>query len=176
MLVDYFYHLKDAGLPVTIREFLDLLAALKAQVIFSSVDDFYHLSRTCLIKDERLFDRFDQAFGSYFKGIVAEGDNISAEIPEEWLRKQLEKHLSEEEKKKLDAMGWQKLMETLKQRLEEQKERHQGGSKWIGTGGTSPFGAYGYNPEGIRIGQDRSRNRKAVKVWDKREFRNLDDS
>ncbi len=176
MLVGFFYHLKEAGLPVTIREFLDLLAAMQAQVIFSSVEDFYYLSRTCLVKDERLFDQFDQAFGSYFKGIVQAGDDIKAEIPEAWLRKQLEKYLSEEEKKKLDAMGWDKLMETLKKRLEEQQERHQGGSKWIGTGGTSPFGAYGYNPEGIRIGQDRSRHRKAVKVWDKREFRNLDDS
>ncbi|MCW8904178.1 vWA domain-containing protein [Sedimenticola sp.] len=176
MLVEFFYHLKESGLPITIREFLDLLAAMQAQVIFSSVDDFYYLSRTCLIKDERLFDRFDQAFGSYFKGIVDAGGEITAEIPEDWLRKQLEKHLSDDEKKKLDAMGWQKLMETLKKRLEEQQERHQGGSKWIGTGGTSPFGAYGYNPEGIRIGQDRSRHRRAVKVWDKREFRNLDDS
>lgn len=176
MLVGFFYHLKESGLPVTIREFLDLLAAMQAQVIFSSVEDFYYLSRTCLVKDERLFDRFDQAFGSYFKGIVQAGDDIKTEIPEAWLRKQLEKYLSEEEKKKLDAMGWDKLMETLKKRLEEQQERHQGGNKWIGTGGTSPFGAYGYNPEGIRIGQDRSRHRKAVKVWDKREFRNLDDS
>jgi len=176
MLVGFFYHLKETGLPVTIREFLDLLAAMQAQVIFSSVEDFYYLSRTCLVKDERLFDQFDQAFGSYFKGIVQAGDDIKAEIPEAWLRKQLEKYLSEEEKKKLDAMGWDKLMETLKKRLEEQQERHQGGGKWIGTGGTSPFGAYGYNPEGIRIGQDRSRHRKAVKVWDKREFRNLDDS
>ncbi len=176
MLVGFFSHLKNSGLPVTIRELLDLLAAMQAQVIFFSVDDFYYLSRTCLIKDERLFDRFDQAFGGYFKGIADSDSNITAEIPEEWLRKQLEKHLSEAEKKKLDAMGWQKLMETLKKRLEEQQERHQGGSKWIGTGGTSPFGAYGYNPEGIRIGQDRSRHRRAVKVWDKREFRNLDDS
>jgi uncharacterized protein with von Willebrand factor type A (vWA) domain len=176
MLVEFFYHLKEAGLPVTIREFLDLLAAMQARVIFSSVDDFYYLSRTCLIKDERLFDRFDQAFGGYFKGITDSGEHITAAIPEEWLRKQLEKYLSEEEKQKLDAMGWQKLMETLRKRLEEQKERHQGGSKWIGTGGTSPFGAYGYNPEGVRIGQERSRHRKAVKVWDRREFRNLDDS
>ncbi len=176
MLIDFFYHLKEAKLPVSIREFLDLLEAMKQRVIFAQVDEFYYLARTCLVKDEKLFDQFDRAFSSYFKGVQwSEGDEPE-EIPEEWLRKQMERHLSEEDKAKLDAMGWDKLMDTLKERLEEQKERHQGGSKWIGTGGTSPFGAYGYNPEGIRIGQKESRHRRAVKVWDKREFRNLDDS
>ncbi len=176
MLIDFFYHLKEAKLPVTIREFLDLLEAMKQRVIFARVDDFYFLSRTCLVKDEKLFDQFDRAFSSYFKGVKWSDQDQTTEIPEEWLRKQMERYLSDEEKAKLDAMGWDKLMETLKERLEEQKERHQGGSKWIGTGGTSPFGAHGYNPEGIRIGQKESRHRRAVKVWDKREFKNLDDS
>jgi len=176
MLIDFFYHLKEAKLPVSIREFLDLLEAMKQRVIFAQVDEFYYLARTCLVKDEKLFDQFDRAFASYFKGVQWSQGDAPEEIPEEWLRKQMERYLSEEDKAKLDAMGWDKLMETLKERLEEQKERHQGGSKWIGTGGTSPFGAYGYNPEGIRIGQKESRHRRAVKVWDKREFRNLDDS
>src|SRR5215217_2392631 len=144
------------------------------QVAFGRVEDFYYLARTCLVKDEKYFDRFDRVFAAYFKGIV-EVDALTVEIPEEWLRKLAEKHLTEEEKKLIESLGgWDKLMETLKKRLEEQKGRHQGGSKWIGTGGTSPFGAHGYNPEGIRIGQEESRHRRAVKVWDKREFRNLD--
>jgi len=176
MLIEFFYHLKEAKLPVTIREFLDLLEAMKQRVIFAQVDDFYYLARTCLIKDEKLFDQFDRAFAAYFKGIEWAEETNSQEIPEEWLRKQMERYLSEEEKAGIDGLGWDKLMETLQDRLKDQKERHQGGSKWIGTGGTSPFGAYGYNPEGIRIGQKESRHRRAVKVWDKREFRNLDDS
>ena len=163
-------------LPVSIKEYLTLLEAMQKGVIGPSVDDFYYLSRSALVKDEANFDKFDRAFGEFWQGVETI-PGIEAQIPLEWLLKQVELTLSEEEKKQIEALGgWEKLMETLKQRLEEQKGRHQGGSKWIGTGGTSPFGAYGYNPEGIRIGQDRSRNRSAVKVWDQREYRNLDDS
>ena len=176
MLIEFFLKLKQGGLPASIREFLILLEALDKRVIFGSIDDFYYLARTCLVKDEKYFDRFDRVFGAYFKGIV-DVEGIQALIPEEWLKKLAEKHLSEEEKKLIEALGgWDKLMETLKQRLEEQKGRHQGGNKWIGTAGTSPFGAYGYNPEGVRIGQHESRHRRAVKVWDQREFKNFDDS
>ena len=164
-------------MPVSITEFLTLLEALEAHLANSSAEDFYFLSRTCLVKDERHFDRFDRAFAAHFKGAEDAFETLLATIPEEWLRRMGERTLSDEEKAKIEALGgWDKLIETLKKRLEEQKERHQGGSKWIGTGGTSPFGAYGYNPEGIRIGQDESRNRRAVKVWDKREFANLDDT
>lgn len=176
MLIDFFTALRDAGLPVSLKEFLTLLEALKQQVAFGSLDAFYYLARTTLIKDEKHYDRFDQVFGHYFQGKELVLDDQQTEIPEDWLRKQVEKFLSEEEKQQLQALGWDKLMDTLRQRLEEQKERHQGGNKWIGTGGTSPFGAYGYNPEGIRIGQDGSRHRRAVKVWDKREFRNFDNA
>ncbi|MEE4377708.1 MAG: VWA domain-containing protein [Candidatus Competibacteraceae bacterium] len=177
MLIDFFYKLKDAKLPVSITEFLTLLNAMEQRVAGYSVDDFYYLSRAALVKDERHYDRFDKVFGAHFQGMEELFDEVIGEIPEDWLRKQMELMLSDEEKKQIEAMGgWEKLMETLRQRLEEQQERHQGGNKWIGTGGTSPFGAYGYNPEGIRIGQDRSRNRRAVKVWDKRDFRNLDDT
>ncbi len=174
MLVDFFYKLREYQVPVSLRELLDLLSALEKGVVYADVEDFYHLARLCLVKDETFFDRFDRAFADYFEGVSS--INLFGEnIPDEWLRKELERILSEEEKKKIDAMGGlDQLMETLKKRLEEQKERHQGGSKWIGTGGTSPFGAYGYNPEGIRIGQDANRSFRAVKVWDKREFRNLD--
>ena len=160
----------------SIKEFLILIEALEKQVAFGSVEEFYHLARTCLVKDEKFFDRYDLVFAAYFKGVVGI-DAAAAVIPEDWLRKLVEKNLTDEEKKLIESLGgWEKLMETLKKRLEEQKGRHQGGSKWIGTAGTSPFGAYGYNPEGIRIGQHESRNRRAVKVWDQREFRNLDDS
>ncbi len=176
MLIDFFYHLKSAELPVTIREYLDLLGAMEERVAAPSLDDFYFLARVVLIKDERLYDRFDRAFGAFFNDIPDLGAEFAAEIPAEWLRKMMERHLSEEDKRKLEAMGWDKLMETLRQRLQEQDGAHHGGSKWIGTGGTSPFGAYGYNPEGVRIGQHESRHRRAVKVWDKREFRNFDDS
>src|SRR5215468_3086988 len=176
MLIDFFLHLKAAKLPVSTREFLTLLEALKEGVVSGDIDDFYFLARTCLVKDEALYDRFNLAFGMYFKGV----DNIfdiRSEIPEEWIRKMIEGTLSDEEKALVKALGgWDKLMETLKQRLEEQRARHQGGSKWIGTAGTSPFGAYGYNPEGIRIGQESGRSRSAIKVWDERTFRNLDDS
>src|SRR5207302_5839858 len=176
MLIDFFLHLKAVKLPVSTREFLTLLDALEHGVVSGSIDDFYFLARTCLIKDEALYDRFNLAFGAYFKGVDSVFD-IRAQIPEEWIRKLIEGNLSEEDKALIKALGgWDKLMETLKQRMEEQRGRHQGGSKWIGTAGTSPFGAYGYNPEGIRIGQEEGRNRSAVKVWDRREFRNLDDT
>jgi uncharacterized protein with von Willebrand factor type A (vWA) domain len=176
MLIEFFLKLKEGGVPCSTKEFLMLLQAFEKQVIFGSVEDFYHLARTCLVKDEKYFDRYDRVFAAYFKGIV-DVDILQANLPEEWLRKLAEKVLSDEEKKLIESLGgWEKLMETLKKRLEEQKGRHQGGSKWIGTAGTSPFGAYGYNPEGVRIGQDKSRNRKAVKVWDKREYKNYDDS
>jgi uncharacterized protein len=176
MLIDFFLHLKAAKLPVSTREFLTLLEALEQGVVRNDIDDFYVLARTCLVKDEALYDRFNLAFGSYFKGVASIFD-IRAQIPEEWIRKMIEGTLSDEEKALVKALGgWDKLMETLKQRLEEQRARHQGGSKWIGTAGTSPFGAYGFNPEGIRIGQDGGRSRSAIKVWDERTFRNLDDS
>ena len=174
MFANLFTELKQAGVPVSLREYLDLLEATDAGVAGYSVEDFYFLARTALVKDERHLDRFDRVFGHVFKGLEAPGDEV-VEIPEEWLRKMTELNLSDEEKAAIEAMGgWEKLMETLKKRLEEQKKRHQGGSKWIGTGGTSPFGAYGYNPEGVRIGQDGNRNFSAVKVWDKREFKDLD--
>ena len=176
MLIDFFLKLKSHKLPVSIKEFLTLLEALQKGVIGSSVEDFYYLSRIALVKDESNFDKFDRAFSEFWDGVEAI-PGIEAEIPLEWLLKQAELTLSDEEKKMIEALGgWEKLMETLKKRLEEQKERHQGGNKWIGTGGTSPFGAYGFNPEGIRIGQKSSRNRSAVKVWDQREYQNLDDS
>src|SRR5512140_1355662 len=174
MLIDFFLKLKDAKVPVTTKEYLMLIAGMQKGVVGSSIDEFYYFSRTCLVKDEANFDKFDRAFGEYFKGVEAIM-GVEADIPLEWLRKQAELNLSPEEKAKIEAMGgWEKLMETLKKRLEEQKGRHQGGSKWIGTAGTSPFGAYGYNPEGVRIGQDKNRNNRAVKVWDRREFKDLD--
>ena len=177
MLIDFFLSLKQSGLPVSVKEYLMLCEAMERGVIHGSVDDFYHLSRICLVKDEANFDRFDRAFAAYFKGVEALDAVLPADIPEEWLKKLAERLLSEDEKAQVEAMGgWDKLMETLRQRLAEQKERHQGGSKWIGTAGTSPFGAYGYNPEGVRIGQEGSGNRSAVKVWDKREFRDYDDN
>ena len=176
MLIDFFLKLKTHKLPVSIKEYLTLLEAMDKKVIEPSIDQFYYLSRTALVKDEANYDKFDRAFGEFWNGVETI-PGIESQIPLEWLLKQVELTLSEEEKKQIQALGgWEKLMETLKQRLEEQKGRHQGGSKWIGTGGTSPFGAYGYNPEGVRIGQDKSRNRSAVKVWDQREYRNLDDS
>lgn len=177
MLIDFFLRLKNAKIPVTLIEFLTLIEALQQHLAFGSVEEFYFLARLCLVKDETHFDKFDRIFAEYFKGAAIQPDEFAADIPEEWLRKLAEKYLSEEEKQQIKALGGlDKLLETLKKRIEEQKERHQGGSKWVGTGGTSPFGAYGYNPEGIRIGQSESRHRRAVKVWDKREFRDLDDS
>jgi len=177
MLIPFFFRLREGGVPVSISEFLLLLESLDARLADSSAESFYYLARASLVKDERHFDRFDQVFAAYFKGAEELFQAIMANIPEEWLRRMGERTLSEEEKAEIQALGgWEKLIETLKKRLEEQKERHQGGSKWIGTGGTSPFGAHGYNPEGIRIGQDESRHRRAVKVWDEREYRNLDDT
>jgi uncharacterized protein with von Willebrand factor type A (vWA) domain len=174
MLSGFFLHLKTFKLPVSTREYLTLLEALQDRVVSLSLDDFYTLARLTLVKDEQHFDRFDLAFGSYFKGVEAIFD-IRAEIPEEWLRKEFERHLSEEGRQRVQAMGGlDKLLQTLKERLALQKGRHAGGSKWVGTGGTSPFGAYGYNPEGVRVGQDGSGSRGAVKVWDERTFRNLD--
>ena len=179
MFSDLFFGLKAAKLPVTLKEYLALLEGVRVGVAGFCVDDFYYLSRAALVKDERNLDKFDRVFSEVFKGL--EGAEAApeevAEIPEDWLRKVSELYLTDEEKRQIEALGgWEKLMETLRQRLEEQKGRHQGGSKWIGTAGTSPYGAYGYNPEGVRIGQEESRNRRAVKVWDRREFRNLDDS
>lgn len=177
MLISFFFLLREGGLKVSITEFLCLLELLKKRVIRFDVEEFYYLSRACLVKDESLYDRFDRVFAIHFKGMEKLFGAEDADIPEEWLRKQLELGLSDAEKAEIEAMGgWEKLMETLQKRLDEQNERHEGGSKWIGTGGTSPFGAYGYNPEGVRIGQTGSRHRRAVKVWDKREYRNLDDS
>ena len=176
MLVRFFLLLKSAVVPVSITELLTLLEALKAGLGEASAERFYQLARTCLVKDERHYDRYDLVFAAHFKGAQDLFSLLERELPADWLAKMVERDLSPEEKAAALALGgWDKLMETLKQRLEEQQERHQGGSKWIGTAGTSPFGAYGYNPEGVRIGQDRSRNRSAVKVWDKREFANLDD-
>jgi uncharacterized protein with von Willebrand factor type A (vWA) domain len=175
MFAGFFLELRQAKVPVSLREYLTLMEAMKQNLAAYSVEDFYYLSRAALVKDERNLDKFDRVFGHHFKGIETIGD-AGIEIPEEWLRKLAEKVLTEEEKALIKSLGgWEKLMEALQKRLAEQKGRHQGGSKWIGTAGTSPFGAYGYNPEGVRIGQDGSRNKRAVKVWDKREFRNLDD-
>jgi uncharacterized protein len=174
MLTGFFLKLKQAKLPVSIKEYLTLLEAMHKKVIGPSIDDFYFLSRAALVKDEANFDKFDRVFAEHFKG-VEHLMGAEVDIPLEWLLKQAELNLSPEEKAMIEKLGgWDKLMEEFKKRLEEQKERHQGGNKWIGTGGTSPYGAYGYNPEGIRIGQDSSRNRSAVKVWDQREYRNLD--
>jgi uncharacterized protein len=177
MLVKFFLLLKRAGVPVSITELLSLLEALKAGLGEVSAERFYYLARTCLVKDERHYDRFDQVFAAYFKGAQDLFATLERELPADWLEKMAVRDLSDAEKAQIEALGgWDKLMETLRQRLEEQKERHQGGNKWIGTAGTSPFGAYGYNPEGVRIGQSGSRNRSAVKVWDRREFANLDDT
>ena len=149
MLIPFFFTLRKAALPVSIKEYLTLLEAMQRGVGERSVDDFYYLARTCLVKDETLYDRFDQAFGYYFQGIEELGDQLFTELPADWLEKMAELELSEEEKAAIEALGgWEELMETLRKRLEEQQERHEGGNKWIGTAGTSPFGAYGYNPEG----------------------------
>jgi uncharacterized protein with von Willebrand factor type A (vWA) domain len=173
MLIDFFLHLKANKLPVSTKEFLALLEALQKHVIEHSLDDFYILSRATLVKDETHFDKFDRAFGEYFKGVEAV-PGMDALIPEDWLRLATKKHLTDEERARIEKLGWDKLMEAFKQRLAEQKGRHAGGSKWIGTGGTSPFGHGGTHPEGIRIGGN-SEKRSAVKVWEKREFRNLDE-
>ena len=187
MLIDFFYTLRAAKLPVSVKEYMTLLEALEKGVVGPSVatdsreasgysvDDFYYLSRTTLVKDEKHYDKFDRAFAAYFKGVELLSD-FTKDVPLEWLRKNLELNLSPEEKARIEKMGWDELMETLKKRFEEQKERHEGGNKWIGTGGTSPFGANGYNPQGIRIGQDKGRNKSAVKVWDQRAYRDYDDT
>ena len=180
MFLRFFDLLRQAKVPVSLREFLSFLEGMKAGLATYDVEEFYFLARAIMVKDERHIDRFDQAFSAAFSGlehISTEAVLDAVDVPADWLEKLAEKHLSEEEKAEIDALGgFDKLMETLRERLKEQEKRHQGGSKWVGTAGTSPFGAYGYNPEGVRIGQDKSRHRKAVKVWDKREFRNLDDS
>ncbi|MEH6403307.1 MAG: VWA domain-containing protein [Sneathiella sp.] len=177
MFVKFFFTLKESKVPVTLREYLTLIEALKAGCAEYSVNDFYYLARTTLVKDEKNLDKFDQIFGHCFNGIEFIGDDQTVELPDEWLKKLAELSLTDEEKAEVEALGgWEKLMETLQERLKEQEKRHQGGNKWIGTAGRSPFGAYGYNPEGVRIGQKESRHRKAVKVWDKREYKNLDDS
>ena len=176
MFTEFFLKLREANVPATLREYLTLLEALDEDVTDTGIEEFYYLSRAALVKDERNFDKFDRVFSEYFKGVEALGEALFSEIPEEWLRREIEKVLSTEERAQLDKMGWEKLMETLRERLAEQQERHQGGSKWIGTGGTSPFGAYGDHPEGVRIGQHEGRRGSAVKVWDKREYKNFDDS
>jgi len=175
MLIDFFLHLKARKLPVSTKEFLTLLEAIQAGLAGHSMEDFYFLARSSLVKDESHFDRFDQAFGEYFKGIESI-PGLEVDLPEEWLKAMMQKHLTPEEKAKLEKLGWDKLMEEFKNRLKEQKGRHQGGSKWVGSGGTSPFGNSGYHPEGIRVGGESAGNRTAVKVWDQREYRNLDDS
>jgi uncharacterized protein with von Willebrand factor type A (vWA) domain len=180
MFIPFFESLRKNGVPVSMREFLAFLEGMKAGLATYDIDAFYYLARVSMVKDERNIDKFDRAFAAAFEGL----ENIQLEqvmeavdIPADWLKKMAEKHLSEEEKAEIEAMGgFEKLMETLKKRLEEQEKRHQGGSKWMGTAGTSPFGAYGYNPEGVRVGQKESRHQRAVKVWDKREFKNMDDT
>jgi len=177
MFLNFFTELRQAGVPVSLKEYLMLMEAMQAGIAEHDVDSFYFLSRAALVKDEKNLDRFDRVFAHVFKGIATVNGDLVASIPDEWLRKLTEKFLTEEEKKLVEALGGlDKILEELKKRLAEQKGRHQGGSKWIGTAGTSPFGAYGYNPAGVRIGQDGNRNNRAVKVWDKREFRDLDDS
>lgn len=176
MLIDFFFTLRKYELKVSVRELLDLIKALEQQVVFGDIDKFYQLARIVMIKDESQYDKFDRAFADYFQGISSI-DLFDKDIPDDWLRKELEKFLSEEEKAQLEALGsLDELLDTLQQRLKEQEKRHQGGNKWVGTGGTSPFGAYGYNPEGVRIGQAGNRHHRAAKVWDKREFSNLSDT
>ena len=177
MLTEFFFVLREGGMKPSITELLTLLQAMKRGVAGQSVDDFYYLARSCLVKDESQFDRFDRIFSVYFHGIEEAFHSPVGELPEDWLRKQTELELTEEEMAEIEAMGgFEALMEALEERLKEQDDRHEGGNRWIGTAGTSPFGAYGYNPEGVRIGQKGSRHRRATKVWDKREYRNLDDT
>ncbi len=177
MLINFFMTLRQERLPVSFTELFALLDCLKHNFAFGDVDEFYHVARLCLVKDEKHFDKFDRAFSKYFEQLDLIDDLSLYQIPEQWLKKQFENSLSDEEKAQIEAMGGlEKLLEAFRKRMEEQEKRHQGGNKWIGTGGTSPFGAYGYNPEGIRIGQDEGRNSRAVKVWDRRNYRDLDDS
>ena len=176
MFATFFHELKAAKVPVTLKEYLTLMEALQANLADRNVEYFYYLSRAALVKDERHLDKFDQVFGHVFKGLDLMADAVETQVPEEWLRSLAQLYLTEEEKAKIEALGgWEKIMEELRKRLEEQKGRHQGGKKWIGTGGTSPYGADGYNPAGVRIGQKTNRNNRAIKVWDKREYRDLDD-
>ncbi len=176
MLVNFFQGLKDGGVPVTPRELLDLLAAMNKQLVFGSIDDFYNLSRAVMVKDEKYYDRFDRAFGLHFRDLEGVDDVIEALIPDDWLRSEFVKQLSDEDKAKIEYLGGlEKLIDEFKKRLEEQEKRHEGGNKWVGTGGTSPFGNDGFHPEGIRVG-GQGKNKKAVKVWDRRDFKNLDDS
>ena len=175
MLVNFFQALKDGGVPVTPRELLDLLAVMNKQLVFGSIDDFYNLSRAVMVKDEKYYDRFDRAFGLHFRDLEGVDDVIEALIPDDWLRSEFVKQLSEEDKAKIESLGGlEKLIDEFKKRLEEQEKRHEGGNKWVGTGGTSPFGNDGFHPEGIRVG-GQGKNKKAVKVWDRRDFKNLDD-
>lgn len=175
MLIDFFLHLRDRRLPATVTEYLTLVEGLRAGVCSHSIDDFYTFARLCLVKDEAHFDRFDLAFGEYFRNVTVL-PGLETELPEDWLKAMMKRHLSPEDKAHIEKLGWDKLMDELKTRLEEQKGRHEGGSKWIGSGGSSPFGNAGYHPEGVRIGGESAGNRTAVKVWEKREFRNLDDN
>ena len=176
MLVNFFQGLKDGGVPVTPRELLDLLAAMNKQLVFGSIDDFYNLSRAVMVKDEKYYDRFDRAFGLHFRDLEGVDDVIEALIPDDWLRSEFVKQLSDEDKAKIESLGGlEKLIDEFKKRLEEQEKRHEGGNKWVGTGGTSPFGNDGFHPEGIRVG-GQGKNKKAVKVWDRRDFKSLDDS
>ncbi len=177
MLLSFFYLLREGGMKVSITEWLALLDALRHGLAGQNVDDFYYLARTTLVKDESELDRFDRIFGAYFQGVDGALSDLLIDVPDEWLRRQAELLLTEEERAQIEALGgFEALIEALQERLDEQEDRHEGGSKWIGTAGTSPFGAYGYNPEGVRMGQEGSRHRRAVKVWDQREYRNLDDS
>ncbi len=177
MFISFFNELRAAKVPVSVKEYLTLVEAVQADCAGGKIEDFYYLARTALVKDERHLDRFDQVFGHVFKGLDLMSESLEAEIPEEWLKLVSELYLTPEEMEKIQAIGdWDKIMEELQKRLAEQKERHQGGNKWIGTGGTSPYGAYGYNPAGIRIGQKESRHGRAIKVWDKREFKDLADN
>ncbi len=177
MLIDFFMEVRRARVPASLREFLDLMEALQQRLAFADMEDFYYLSRLCLVKDERHYDKFDRAFSAYFKGIENLEELLEEMIPDDWLRSEFERQLSEEEKQQIESLGGlEELIETFKKRMEEQTDRHEGGNKWIGTGGTSPFGANGYNPEGYRIGQEKGRHGRAIKVWEKREYKDLDDS
>ena len=177
MMIPFFFLLRDGGMKTSITELLTLLEAMQRGLAGQSVEDFYYLSRACLVKDESELDRFDRIFGTYFKGAEDTLADLMQDIPDDWLQHQAELHLSDQERALIEALGgFEKLMQALQERLDEQNERHEGGNRWIGTAGTSPFGAYGYNPEGVRIGQQGSRNRSGVKVWDQRQYRNLDDS
>ena len=176
MFIGFLHQLKEAGVPVSIREYLDFLSGLDKGIINLNTNSFYHFARASLVKDERHYDRFDRTFSEFFEGALKKGEELLSSIPDEWIQDALQKNLTEEEKAKIESLGgWDKLLDTLKERLEEQKKRHQGGNKWIGTGGTSPFGSGGYNPEGIRIGNEGQRQGSAVKVWEKRLWTNFDD-